>query len=90
MINRKMVVKTDKKVFLGRYETKVFGIELEFDVQNDYKTEYKQHAKELSDLVDEVGEEYKKEHEQFLTKEEKKRQEEGVSLVRNRAKALIK
>lgn len=85
-----MIVKTDKKVFLGRYESKVFGIELEFDVENDYKKEYKEHVKELSDLVDEVGEEYKIEHEKSLTIDERSRGMENPKDVKRRAKELLK
>ena len=85
-----MIVKTDKKIFLGRYESKVFGIELEFDVIDDYKKEYKEHVKELSSLVDEVGEEYRKEHEKYLTIEEKKRTMGDVREIKDRAKKLVK
>ncbi len=77
-----MKIHVSRKVYLGRYETKSFGMEVSFDV-DDYEKEFPKKVKEMDQLLEAVAEEFKEKNKQLLRLENQRE-------VKDRAKAISK
>ncbi len=85
-----MKVSLHRKIYLGRYESKLFSIEIEREEGDDYQETYCRCLDELDELLEIVAKEYKEKHESSLDAAEKERSKTSTMVSKKKIKDLIK